>query len=200
MSELLDSVTADGTLELRLRDSWRIDRIGEIERDLLRVPVEGLRVVNIDTSALRALDLGPAALLRDRLQAIAATGAQVRFSTAVPDSLQFVATLYERTAAGEPPAVERGSWLAQALHRVGEGVISQMRELLNGVAFFGQLAVTFLRAITSVHRMRVPSVARHVYETGVLAIPCANWVCSSRRSSSLGARVAHSLRKSASCG
>ena len=62
------------------------------------------------------------------------------------------------------------------MHRVGEGVISQMRELLNGVAFFGQLAVTFLRAITSVHRMRVPSVARHVYETGVLAIPIVSLI------------------------
>ncbi|HKQ84646.1 MAG TPA: ABC transporter permease [Steroidobacteraceae bacterium] len=175
MSSFLESTTANDRLELRLLDAWRIDRIAEIERDLRRVPAHGVRAVTVDTSALSALDLGPASLLRDRLQALADAGAKVEFSADVPETLQFVNTLHEGPETGEE--IANGTrWLQRALNRGGELIIAQLRELYDAVGFFGRLVVTFLRAIVSVHRLRLPSVARHVYETGVLAIPIVSLI------------------------
>jgi phospholipid/cholesterol/gamma-HCH transport system permease protein len=176
LSELLASTIAADRLELRLQDAWRIDRIGEIERDLNRVSAAGVRMVSVDTSALRALDLGPAALLRERLRALAAEGATVEFSAAVPEALQFVDTLYERPLATEPGSGGGAGWLQEFFQHVGERVVQQVHELYDAVGFFGRLVVTFLRAIVSLHRLRLPSVARHVYETGVQAIPIVSLI------------------------
>jgi phospholipid/cholesterol/gamma-HCH transport system permease protein len=175
LSALLESTTTNERLELRLHDDWRIDRITDIERELQRVPTNGVRTVMVDVSDLRALDLGPAALLRARLQALAAAGAEVQFSAEMPETLAFLNSLYERPA-GEQLALEHPSWLHQALNRAGARIIEQLQEIYGALGFFGRLAITFLRAITSVRRLRVPSVARHIYETGVLAIPIVSLI------------------------
>ena len=176
MSSLLESTTANDHLELRLLDAWSIDRITEIERDLQDVPEHGVRTVSVDASELRVLDLGPAALLRERLQALAADGAQVEFTTDVPETLQFVNTLHEPPGEREEPANGELTWLQRQLNRIGGEAVELLRELYMAVAFFGRLTVTVLRAILSVHRLRLPSVARHVYETGVLAIPIVSLI------------------------
>ena len=45
------------------------------------------------------------------------------------------------------------------------------RDLVRDLAFLGRMSVTAVRALTSLKRLRPISVARHVYDTGITAIP-----------------------------
>jgi len=164
---------ADDALEVRLRADWRIDRIAEIERALQELSGQRPRSVRVDTTELIALDLGPAALLRERLRAL---GVPVEFAGEVPEPLRFVEGLYERRDLDARPPPGREPWLTSFFHHVGARVVAQLREGYQALAFFGRLAVTFLRATVSIHRLRIPSIARHVYETGVLAIPIVSLI------------------------
>jgi phospholipid/cholesterol/gamma-HCH transport system permease protein len=45
------------------------------------------------------------------------------------------------------------------------------RDLIRDLAFLGRMSITLARGITSFKRMRPISIARHVYDTGITAIP-----------------------------
>jgi phospholipid/cholesterol/gamma-HCH transport system permease protein len=175
LSDLLQSTASGDRLELHLLAAWRIDRIDEIERALERLPHAGVSGVTVDATHLEALDLGCAALLRERLHALSAAGAEIQFAGAVPSALQFVDELYARPGAGQVNE-SRLSWLQRLFQGVGQAFVSQLHQLYGAIAFLGRLAVTLLRACVSLHRLRLPSVARHIYETGVQAIPIVSLI------------------------
>jgi phospholipid/cholesterol/gamma-HCH transport system permease protein len=59
---------------------------------------------------------------------------------------------------------------------VGRASVAQFRGAMQSIGFFGRLMMTMMRALTSFHRMRVPSITRHVYETGIQAIPIVSLI------------------------
>jgi phospholipid/cholesterol/gamma-HCH transport system permease protein len=50
------------------------------------------------------------------------------------------------------------------------------RDLFDGLAFFGRSCVTFLAGFTSLRHLRPISIARHVYDTGITAIPIVSLI------------------------
>jgi phospholipid/cholesterol/gamma-HCH transport system permease protein len=97
----------------------------------------------------------------------------VSFSGAPPDQLRLLDELQASaaaapTAAAAPSAVPEHS---AVLWTIGRHAVRAAADLLDGLGFIGRASVTFLRSLTSLKRLRPISVARHVYDTGLTAVP-----------------------------
>ena len=162
--------TAQG-VELQLTGPWRLIHLDALERELAGVQLAGADHVLIDTSGLSALDLSASVKLRDFVQRAGAAGARVTFAGAAPDQLRLL-----DTAMGEPPAVVHPTvpgphHIEEPVEALGRRVVGSWDDLLSGLSFVGRIALTALGALRAPRRLRPISIARHVYETGITAIP-----------------------------
>jgi phospholipid/cholesterol/gamma-HCH transport system permease protein len=114
--------------------------------------------------------------LREFLQQARNSGAQVEFRGATPDQLRLIdSTLKDETPAptahlhehGIAPLTELG------LAEIGLYSVREWRDLMAAFAFLGRIFTTLGRAITSLERLRPISIARHIYDTGITAMPIA---------------------------
>lgn len=168
---LFESQRTDGALLLRLRGSWRIANVAEIERALREIGGERESRFEIDCSGLEALDLSAAWLLEKRLAELRTEGAQVQFVGTVPGHLSFIRELIERGPEPvEPAPPGRRNW-HDVIAWLGRISISRLRETMSAIAFLGRMAVTALRSMRSLQHLRFASITRHIYETGIQAIP-----------------------------
>src|SRR5690606_38401930 len=74
-----------------------------------------------------------------------------------------------RGAVPAPPEPETGA--VEPVAALGRQVVRRWQDVLAGLAFLGRVFVTNLRAFASFRRLRPISIARHVYDTGITAIP-----------------------------
>ncbi len=69
------------------------------------------------------------------------------------------------------PAAELESAIRRPLIDIGRNAVRFLRHLRSGVAFLGRVSVTAARATLQPKRFRPISIARHVFDTGITAIP-----------------------------
>src|SRR5689334_1514964 len=86
-------------LEIDLAGDWRTLELLQIDAALAGVDVTGSARVLIDTRRLTALDLSGAWRLRDFLQQLRQSGADIQFRGTTPDQLRLIDT----TMKGEAP-------------------------------------------------------------------------------------------------
>jgi phospholipid/cholesterol/gamma-HCH transport system permease protein len=156
-------------LHLELLGEWRAAQFPQIELELRGIELDGTRRARIDPGSAQ-LDLAGAWLLRSFLQRAHDAGVEVRFEGEPPAAL----TLLERTATGEmPPQLGHEDWLrpAHAVEGLGRRTVRGWNELLGGLDLVGMICMAFLHGLGNVRRLRPISVARHVYDTGITAIP-----------------------------
>jgi phospholipid/cholesterol/gamma-HCH transport system permease protein len=167
--------SAEG-LDLELTGEWVAGRFGALEHDLRSIDLAGLRQLSIATHALTALDLTGAWILSQFLHRARASGASVSFRGAPPDQLR----LLDETLKAEPSAHRAGpreapeapaGGAAEALAAIGRSAVDAERDLSGGLAFLGRASTTFLAALARPRRLRPIAVARHVYDTGITAMP-----------------------------
>jgi phospholipid/cholesterol/gamma-HCH transport system permease protein len=179
LGALLDVRRDEGGLDLALSGEWRALVLPQIDAELAQVDLTGVHSVSVATDRLRVLDLSGAWRLRQFLRRAQAAGATVSFQGSAPDQLRLIdATLTESPAApavAEPPHTA-GEAAILPFARLGRGVVRFSRRLLLGVAFFGRVSVTAARALISPRRFRPISVARHVYDTGITAVPIVSLI------------------------
>ncbi len=180
MGALLDVRRDEGGLDLALSGEWRALVLPQIDAELAQVDLAGVQSVSVATDRLRVLDLSGAWRLRQFLRRVEAAGATVSFQGAPPDQLRLIdATLTESpapTAAGAEPPHSAGEAAILPLARLGRGVVRFFSRLLLGVGFLGRVSVTAARALLSPRRFRPISVARHVYDTGITAMPIVSLI------------------------
>jgi phospholipid/cholesterol/gamma-HCH transport system permease protein len=129
----------------------------------------------VDAAAVESLDLSGAWLLRERLQALQGAGSRVEFTGEPPSQFAFLEEL--TTQKGEEPAAEpeaARSW-RDALAWVGREAVQQWRQTVSAVGYLGRIAVTGVRSLRPRH-LRLASVTRHIYETGIQAIPIVSLI------------------------
>jgi phospholipid/cholesterol/gamma-HCH transport system permease protein len=159
--------TAQG-IELHLTGPWRVTHLAAIASELAGVELAGADRVLVDTAGLSALDLSASVKLRDFLQRATAAGASVGFSGPPPDQLRLI----DAAAAEAVPAADAGPEdSAEPVEALGRRVVGGLDDLRSGLAFVGRIAMTALGVLRAPRRLRPISVARHVYETGIKAIP-----------------------------
>jgi phospholipid/cholesterol/gamma-HCH transport system permease protein len=161
-------------LEIELTGEWRALELAQIDAALAGVDLANARRVSIDTRSLAALDLSGAWRLRAFLQHARESGAQVEFRGPPPDQLRLV----DSTLKGEcpvPPVREHEHGIAPltelGLAEIGLYSVREWRDLMAALAFLGRVFATIGRAATSLKRLRPISITRHVYDTGITAIP-----------------------------
>jgi phospholipid/cholesterol/gamma-HCH transport system permease protein len=172
--ELLEQARTGDALTVRLNGAWRIENIAAIEAALAQLQ-EGARRLVVDAGSLEALDLSGAWLLRERLHALQGAGSRIEFSGEPPSQFAFLDELTEQQAREgavepEPP----GTW-RDAIAWIGRGSVQQLHQGIDAVGYLGRIAVTGLRALRPRH-LRLASITRHIYETGIQAIPIVSLI------------------------
>ena len=172
--ELLEQARTGDALTVRLNGAWRIENIAAIEAALAQVSPAGAQRIVVDARSLEALDLSGAWLLRERLQAVQGAGGKVEFAGDPPSQFAFLEEITSQQAEGSeaeaepPPSWHPIAWL-------GRISVQQWHQAIDAVGYLGRIAMTGVRSLRPRH-LRVASITRHIYETGIQAIPIVSLI------------------------
>ena len=162
-------------LTLELNGEWVALELGPLERELQGLDVRAAREVRIATAGLTRLDLSGAWVLREFVHRARAAGANVTFEGEPPDQLRLIdATLKEAPAgAAAAPAAASGpvAEATGALSAIGRYAVDAGHDVVQGLAFLGRASLTAVATASGRARLRPISIARHVYDTGITAMP-----------------------------
>lgn len=172
---LLESQQSGDTLTLRLGGDWCIENIDAVEAALDSVGTARGHV-QVDCSGVERLDLSGAWLLQRRLDAMRAAGADVKFAGEEPGHFSFIADMSERRQGKPRRDEEESTTLLHGVAWIGRRAVRQAIQTRDAVGYFGRVAATLMHSLRSVRHLRLPSIARHVYETGIQAIPIVSLI------------------------
>jgi len=164
--------TAEG-LQLDLTGEWDVWQFAQLAAQLAAVDLTATRQVLIDAQHLSTLDLSGAWALRQFVERARAAGVSVSYRGAPPDQLRLLDQTLEESAAAAPEGLGGAPPTAPAvaLTTIGRYAVGAGWNLVDGLAFFGRVCSTFVTSLASLKRLRPISIARHVYETGITAMP-----------------------------
>ena len=160
-------------LELVLHGPWRAAQLAAIQTELALVPLAGVQALQLRASDAH-FDLSGTWLLHDYLAAAAAAGVAVRFDGPPPAALALIGRTLKSDAAGNETAREvQAGWLdpAVAVEGLGRRAVGGWRLFESLLNFLGRVGFAFARSGAHLKRWRPTSIARHVYDTGITAIP-----------------------------
>jgi phospholipid/cholesterol/gamma-HCH transport system permease protein len=169
------SLRRDGdSLHAELAGNWRGRDLPAIEAELAAQSFGDARHLIVTVPESVTLDLAGAWALRGWMKSAERAGLDVRFEGVIPGQI----TLIESTLSGRRrrhPASSSESTF-EPVNALGRLVTRRLIAVRYAVEFIGRAVVAWLRAWGSWHRLRPASVARHVYETGVTAIPIVSLI------------------------
>jgi phospholipid/cholesterol/gamma-HCH transport system permease protein len=180
LNKLLEARHSDRGLELELTGEWRALQFAEIDAALEALDFGGARRVEVSTARLQMLDLSGAWRLREFIHQLRATGTEVVFKEPPPDQLRLID---QTLKGGSPTCSERNRPVptstieeleapaVRSLEFLGRRTVLYGRDLLRDLAFLGRMTLTGVRGVMSWRRLRPISIARHLYDTGITAIP-----------------------------
>ncbi len=160
-------------LELSLHGHWQAATLRDIHAELASVSLRGASQLHV-AAADASFDLSGAWLLHDFLTQATAEGIKADFQGTTPPVLQLIErTLKADRAAPEVDETSQTVWLdaAAAVEGLGRRTVRLWRHLDAPLDFMGRVSVAAARAAPRVKQWRLTSVARHVYDTGIAAIP-----------------------------
>lgn len=166
-----EAVEEAGQRRFRFSGRWTVERAAALEPRLREAAARAAGPVLLDAGAIEALDLTGAWLLRSFERRLQFAGNRVEWAGSRPEPLAFI----DRAMAGSPqaatPAHDLLDGLRRPLHEIGRRTIGAREEALDLLAHLGSIVAATARALGRWKRLRLPSVVRHVWETGVTAIP-----------------------------
>lgn len=154
---------------LALRGRWTIEHVAALEKVVAQAAAAPTGV-SIDTAGIEVLDLTGAWLLRSLEGRLKAAGSSVAWASARPPLLEFIDDAVEHAPQAVPDHHGR-SIVAAPFRTVGWLTLMLRDSVLEHLEMLGAVVTSILRGILSPRRLRLPSIVRHVYETGVSAIP-----------------------------
>ncbi len=167
--------TADG-LELTLTGDWGCRQFAALEAQLDALDLSAARQVRIDAQPLSMLDLSAAWALHQFIARARAAGSEVSFKGSTPEQLRLLDETLQEAQKGvdappAPPLPPEHGPLMRLLVRVGRQAERTRGNWREGLAFLGRMFATGAAALLRPRRLRPISIARHVYETGITALP-----------------------------
>jgi phospholipid/cholesterol/gamma-HCH transport system permease protein len=161
----------DEGLELELTGEWVTQRLALIQTGLAAVDVAAARQVSIATQQLTALDLSGAWALREFLRRARAAGAVVTFRGTPPDQVRLLDEILKEGGTTGVPEADAVPEAERALEAIGRETVHAGQDLVQGLAFVGRTSTTFVAGLVRPRRLRPIAIARHVYDTGITAMP-----------------------------
>jgi phospholipid/cholesterol/gamma-HCH transport system permease protein len=157
---------------LALNGDWSLNAMPVIEAELNQLPPLSGKVT-CDWSAASDPGIGTAWMLLTRLMSLTTEDHPVTHVDA-PSLLGFLQHLdMQRRSREPPPALPAAAGL---LGQVGRWTYVQGIEARGVLDFFGRIVVVIGEMFGRPQALRAPSVARHVYESGVTAIPIVSLI------------------------
>ncbi len=173
MSALIEQRRSGQQLELQLAGEWRALRLPQLAAELAGVDLTGVHRIVIATQGLTALDLSAAWCLRQFITRATVLAVAVSFHGAAPDQLRLIDANQTRPPPQplESPELGLAPLTELGLGQIGLYSVREWRDLNAALGFVGRVGVAFLRALGSLRRLRPISIARHIYDTGLTAMP-----------------------------
>jgi phospholipid/cholesterol/gamma-HCH transport system permease protein len=163
--------TAAG-LQLDLTGEWGMREVEADRAQLSAIDLGTVREVKVSTGGVDSLTLSGAWALREFLQRARATGVTVSFDGTPPAQLHLLdETLKEPESGSAAPPAGAAPPEQRLLSDIGREAVRGWNGLVDALAFGGRTCLTFLAGFKSLRRLRPISIARHVYDTGITAIP-----------------------------
>ncbi len=151
--------------EIRLRGSWRAERLGEIENRLRRHRWQGGRWI-LHSTEVQALDTTGAALLRHLLEQVRRCGGEIQLGN-VPAAHAGLLQLVERLDRPTPPLQRR----LRALQRLGQRTVQGIANSWSFLDFIGRFTLDMLPRLMRPWRLRWRQIAKEVERAGATALP-----------------------------
>jgi phospholipid/cholesterol/gamma-HCH transport system permease protein len=159
-------------LQLELAGPWGLAQVESARGQLAAIDLGAVHAIELSTRGVESLDLSGAWVLHEFLQRARAAGAEVSFQGAPPDQLRLIdEAVKEPEGAGAAVAPVPAAGLEGLLYDIGRYVVHAWHDAVLSFAFLGRTLVTLLVNLGSPRRLRPISVARHLYETGITAVP-----------------------------
>jgi phospholipid/cholesterol/gamma-HCH transport system permease protein len=160
---------------LHLSGDWSLAALGQIEPQLQMLPGELHGTLVCDWSGTQAPGIGPVWTLLQRLARFGGAQLDIRHTGDPPHYLPLLQKLgtYQRSPDADPGV--RPS-LAGSVGRIGRWAVLQGAEARGVVGFFGRIVSVLGAAFSRPRALRPSSLARHIYETGITAIPIVSLI------------------------
>jgi phospholipid/cholesterol/gamma-HCH transport system permease protein len=162
-------------LHLAIAGEWRVAALAELDRALAPVDVAHVREIRVNVADLSILDFSAAWRLREFLERAARYDAKVTFEGGhEPEQLRLIADCLAR-APFRPPATD-GDNSIEPVEALGRQVVRRWRDVVASLEFTGRITFSAARALLNPKRLRPISVVRHIWDTGITAIPIVSLI------------------------
>ena len=161
---------------LRLDGRWTVAEAAMLEPRLRKVAAAATGKLVVDTSGIKAMDLTGAWLLRSLERQLHESGGRVEWTGGRPDKLAFIDRTEPDEDQNKPAVSDTPDGISGVLDRLGHTAIRAREGALDLLGFLGQITAGYGRSFRSLKRLRLPSVVRHVYETGLTAVPIVSLI------------------------
>jgi phospholipid/cholesterol/gamma-HCH transport system permease protein len=148
---------------------------GEIRQSITQLDLDGVREAQVDASGAQRLDLAGAWVLDDLTRELAARSIPVQFTGGEPQTLQLVRSALYSDRTKKPVALREDEY-DNPVERLGRTAVERLQDVRKGLDFVGRVAVVFFRGLLQWRRLRPISVVRHVYDTGITAVPIVSLI------------------------
>jgi phospholipid/cholesterol/gamma-HCH transport system permease protein len=162
---------------LRLTGEWRSHSLAALNQELEALELGAARTLTCDVSGAQ-FDLSGAWLVNDYLARAQSRGLKVGYGGTPPDWLDLI----ERTSTAEPAPPDEDSPhphrvdASSAVDHLGRRAVAAWDLVRSWLAFIGYVSVVLLKALPNWRRLRPISVLRHIYDTGITAIPIVSLI------------------------
>jgi phospholipid/cholesterol/gamma-HCH transport system permease protein len=164
-----------GDWRLHLGGDWSLEAIAQIEGQLATLP-DGLRGTLVcDWSHAAMPGIGPVWALLTRLGDLGAAHLEVRHSGNPPHFLDLLEKLRAQPAVPDAASIA-GPILEEPVGKIGRWAVLQGNEARDVIGFFGSIVTVLREALSRRQALRPSSLARHIYETGITAIPIVSLI------------------------
>ena len=174
MTQALTARRSADELHVDLSGEWRVATLSQMDRTLSGIDLAGVRHVHFDTSQLAVLDFSTAWRLREFIERVRQLDGEISFDGGEPEQLRLITDCLAREPYRPPPGEDTGG--IEPVEALGRQVVRRWRKLVAAMDFAGRIVVSTARALVSPKRLRPISIARHVYDTGITAIPIVSLI------------------------
>ena len=171
---IVESRREDGQVLLVLQGSWTAADVAVARAALARVEPLGEGPVRVDAAEVH-VDLAGAWVIDDWLKRLAARGIVATFRGAPPDALRLVREALEHDHGAHPGDSVEERW-ANPVHLIGQTAVERVHDMGAGLAFIGRATLSLFSACTQWRRLRPISIVRHLWDTGLTAIPIVSLI------------------------
>ncbi len=162
----LDSRADAALRSLSAEGRWCADEAPGLSRAVAEAELTGTHAV-LDAGRIEALDLTGAWFLRHLEDRLRRAGIPFEWRGARPEALEFAGRLLGDAAAPPAPTQRR----EEPLGALGRWTVRLGSQVHDGLEFLGRIYLVWAGAFAHPRRLRAKSIVRHVYETGIQAIP-----------------------------